>query len=367
MRTVWSSLAISSLLSGCTQDYDLNPEEPDVDPGMVTECAFSPIAGTKLSSYDCNPVFSVGESWGPSIDSVGFIATEVLGHPFYQMWYSGLPLGAQHGDWGLGYAVSANGTQWETHPQNPLLESSPGAWDQDAMSAIQIVWDPAAGRYIMAYQGYNVNAGDWGMGVATSPDGVSWSKLPSNPVMDFTDIWSDNRVCWPLTIRVSDTGSLTGFVAAHRDDFSEECEIYGTSAFGLDDWTTSNYPIITAGPEYFDASGMTSATVVDFEGTLYMFYIGFEEWVSYGSYQASNHHHLALATSTDGGITWRKDLNNPIPINNSPDEVINTVTAQVVGSRIHLWITDYYASEGGQAVGYFLFEPGIEDHPPETR
>ena len=46
---------------------------------MITECDFSPVAGTKLSSYDCNPVFDGGES---GVNSVSFYTTEVLGIPF---------------------------------------------------------------------------------------------------------------------------------------------------------------------------------------------------------------------------------------------------------------------------------------------
>ena len=37
--------------------------------------------------------------------------------------------------------------------------------------------------------------------------------------------------------------------------------------------------------------------------------------------------------------------------------------AQVVGSRIHLWITDYYPELDQQAVGYFIFDPSVEAYP----
>ena len=44
-------------------------------------------------------------------------------------------------------------------------------------------------------------------------------------------------------------------------------------------------------------------------------------------------------------------------------ECERNVAAQVVGRRIHLWIDDYYEEVGGNAVGYFLYEPDIEPHP----
>lgn len=363
MRMASSSLPILAFLAACNNDYDMVIEDPNVNPGDVTACPFTPISGTKMSSYDCNPVFSTGETWGPSIDSVGFLATDIVGHPFYQMWYTGTDGGSVGGDWGLGYALSAEGTAWESHPENPLQSGISGTWDQDAMSAIQMVWDPSADRYVMAYQGFNIDRGSWGMGIATSPDGVDWTRLSSNPVIDFTDIWAEQQVCWPLTVRVLEGGALTGFVAAHADGYTDVCEVFATTAGSLDNWSVASRPALYSGPEYYDESGVTSASVVEYNGTLYMFYIGFERWISHTGYQSSDGHHLALAKSTDGGMTWIKDANNPLPINNSEDLVVNTVTAQVVGTRIHLWITDDYPEAGGIAVGYFLYEPDIEPHP----
>ena len=57
--------------------------------------------------------------------------------------------------------------------------------------------------------------------------------------------------------------------------------------------------------------------VVEFEDVLYMFYIGFKEWtVSSQAGFCRQDTPINLATSTDGGVTWTKDPNNPIPINN---------------------------------------------------
>ena len=101
-------LSISQV--SCNSDYELSGEKPNINPGEVTECPFSVVSGTQLSSYDCNPVFTnTDEDWGSEIGSVGFFATEVLGHPFYQMWYSSSSTEG-FGDFGMGYAVSSNGT-----------------------------------------------------------------------------------------------------------------------------------------------------------------------------------------------------------------------------------------------------------------
>ena len=76
------------MMTSCTVDYELTGARPDVNPGDVTECPFTAIEGTNILAYDCNPVFtSTDEDWGGD-GSVGFYATDVMGHPFYQMWYT---------------------------------------------------------------------------------------------------------------------------------------------------------------------------------------------------------------------------------------------------------------------------------------
>ena len=214
MRTASSSLlAFAAVLVSCTSEYDLTGERPDVDPGEVTECGFTGVSGAYISSYDCNPVFTTtGEVQAADVGSVAFHTTEVLGHPFYQIWYVGFPEGGGYGTYSLGYAVSGDGTTWDTHPQNPLVASEGGnAWDRDIMDGVQIVWDDSGSRYVASYQGARVGTDPafdpsvFGLGILTSPDGVTWTKHPGNPVIDFTaDPFAvEPRVCWPLSLTSS--------------------------------------------------------------------------------------------------------------------------------------------------------------------
>lgn len=348
------------LCAACSQDYEILRGPVDVDPGSVTECGFTPVPGTKISAYDCNPVFAgTDEPWGAYVDGVGFRAQEVLGHPFYQIWYSARPTEAW-GDWSIGYAISGNGTDWESHPANPLVESEHG-WDHDAADAVQVLWDDASNQYVMAYQGYNIDNGQWGMGVATSPDGVDWNVPANNKVLDFTQAVGGVTYCWPLTVTSLD-GRLKGFIAGQPNN-KDVCQIYPVRIDSAADWSPSNEVAVAAGPDRYDKAGMTSAAVAEYDGIYYMFYIGFEQWVQGNGYQSSNHHHFALATSEDGQ-NWIKHPKNPFDqISTQDDGVMTSVAAQVVGSRIHLWITDYYEELDRWAVGYFYFEPDIEAWP----
>jgi hypothetical protein len=364
-------------LMGCASDYELKGKQPDVDPGDVTDCSFTALSGTQLSTYDCNPVFTnTGESWGSDVGSIGFHVTEVLGHPFYQMWYTSSSTEG-FGGVSMGYAVSSNGTDWTPHPSNPLMSTDPSGWDQDSIAGQVVVWDPIDSQYVMAYQGFTLgtnefDAGVWGLGIATSSDGKSWTKSARNPVINFTtdfDIIFGGALiqpCWPLTITITERGAFKGYIAAAKAEdvflgLETACHIYEMNGLDAETWIINEQSPVMEGNSSYDQMGVASASVVELEGTSYMFYVGFTDWVQYSGYQSAQNLTLNLATSSDGGATWTKDANNPLPLNLTNPGLISDVGAQVVGSRILLWVTDSY--DGVNSVGYFYYEPNIDVHP----
>ena len=355
--------------SGCTKDYELIPNAPEVAPGDVMECPFTGIPDTKISVYDCNPVFDgTGEEWGDSVGSVGFYANSVLGHSFYQIWYSGSEDSDEiGGGWGVGTAISSNGTDWEPHHDNPLLESESGEWNQDGISAMQIVRDVGADQYVMAYQGYVLDEGVVGLGIATSSDGVGWKHHDDNPVVDLSANHDGLSWCWPLGISANERGGITGYLGGGTARVGNPvCNVYRAQVSSLNDWNILEEPALEAGPESYDQAGVAAASVVKAGDTYYMFYIGFSEWepITVGgfNYYVPFNQTLNLATS-DSGISWTKHPENPLPVNLTTDGRVTGVAAQVVGKRIHLWITDRYEELGQSAVGYYYFEPEIEEHP----
>ena len=70
---------ITLAVGGCRSDYSLIGGV-DVNPGAVTECDFTPVSGTKISQYDCNPVYPQNED--TNVGAVGFHVTEVLDHAY---------------------------------------------------------------------------------------------------------------------------------------------------------------------------------------------------------------------------------------------------------------------------------------------
>lgn len=345
------------LLLSCKQDYAIGTEPPVVNPEDVTECGFTPVGTTGFERYDCNPVFTdSGEAWAGGVRSTGFHAEVVLGHPFYQMWYSADQAGSD--SYGLGYAISADGTTWDPMPANPLIDGQPPTWRASSMDGITVVWDDDNSQYVMAYQGLNLNTGDNGIGFMVSPNGQDWLALNGDqPVIDLTQEVDGIGYCWPLGLNHTPGEGLRGYIAGGPGNV---CEIYGFSGADVNSLSPATTPILAAGPDPYDQQGMTSAAVVQLNGTYYMFYVGIREFrpIQGTNFIAAYNTTLNLATSQDG-MVWTKSPANPlrdIGVTTEPNQVLK-VAAQVVGPRVHLWIDDYYPTIDRLATGYFLFEP----------
>ena len=145
------------------------------------------------------------------------------------------------------------------------------------------------------------------------------------------------------------------------------CEVYRFTGTSLEDPSSfefSNEPLLSAGPQPYDQAGMASVAVVEWaQDEWYMFYVGFNHWVEAGNNVIqSSQHTLNMATSSDGA-QWKKAPENPLPVNNISPGVVSDVAAQKYGSRILMWITDYYEEIDQSAVGFYVFEPDIEPHP----
>lgn len=393
MRT-WPILGVSVLLGGCTQDYQVKGAMPDVDPGDVTDCGFTQIEDTDFYRYDCNPVFTTtGEDWAESIGSTAFLVTDVMGHPFYQMWYNGSRLiGANDSDESVGYAISAQGTDWEALQSNPVMDTPGGnAWDGDSIDGMSVIWDPYTEQYVMMYQGINFSTSNIGLGVATSPTGQEWTRLPNNPIVDMTASagygygYDGESWCWPLDLTLGGVSGYSGYVAGGPELTFEEileamalgepavghCDIYRVAGENVSEWYFTDDVVLEAGESgEWDDSGFIDMAIAEIEGSdgvsqRYMFYIGFDGWVESGvsGFVSATNPHMGMAREIGnyGSEIWAKeDGYMPVDVDPNSTGTAYAVAASTVGSRIHLWVTDVY--EGDETgVGYFLFDPNRSD------
>jgi hypothetical protein len=354
---------LTALLAVACSDFDLAVAPVDVDPDEVTECGFTPVPEMpELRRYDCNPVFTTtGEDWAYWMSAVAFNHTEVLGHPFYQLWYVGWPEDASYGDYSLGYAVSDNGTDWQPHADNPAWPPRDGGdWDGHNIQGTYVEYDPNHEGYLMMYGGINYTDDYWGIGVAGSFDGQDWALSPANPVMNLSETQQGVQYCWPLSFTASEGRYDTYLAGRDATNGGTGCQIYRTRTSDVAAWSSSSELVYPAGDRgTWDDEGVTSAAVVEHGDRHYLFYVGFGHWgdVPGQSYVTAEQRFLGMAVSDDGGETWVPWSDEPLPIHLTEEGEIGMVAARSIGSRIHLWVQDRYDEQDGQAIGYYLLEP----------
>ena len=112
--------------------------------------------------------------------------------PGYAMWYTAYDAG---GTFAVGYASSPDGIAWERSSLNPVLSGTPAAWDAGGIEGFRLLDRPWVGDHMMAYTGTD-GSGNYGIGLAFSPDGITWTKHPANPVIltGGAGSWNEQRL-----------------------------------------------------------------------------------------------------------------------------------------------------------------------------
>jgi hypothetical protein len=102
----------------------------------------------------------------------------------------------------IGLAVSADGKLWEGYNSGAapvLAHGSSGAWDDGFATFCTVL--KIGGAYHMWYSGGQTESNE-GMGYAQSPDGISWNKYTSNPILHRSDgiTWRTTRTYTPRVV-----------------------------------------------------------------------------------------------------------------------------------------------------------------------
>lgn len=100
------------------------------------------------------------------------------------MWYTGLN-SASPAVSKIGRATSQNGRAWTKGASPVLAAGAAGAWDDGGVDQASVIWDGT--QYLMAYRGWAAGTPDTTsrIGIATSPDGITWTKHANNPVLTY--------------------------------------------------------------------------------------------------------------------------------------------------------------------------------------
>jgi len=150
------------------------------------------------------PVLQVGAAtqWdngfleGPSVIKEGGV---------YKMWYCGYDAvvdgNGTDGLANIGLATSSDGINWTKHPNNPIFTTGTNTWDSHYVQDPHVINDN--GVYYMWYGGNDVEGYGQQVGLATSNDGIAWTKSPMNPVLQkgSANDWDANTASFPSVLK----------------------------------------------------------------------------------------------------------------------------------------------------------------------
>jgi large repetitive protein len=233
--------------------------------------------GITWTKYASNPVLGLGPgSW----DNTHVYCSSVMkdSDGTYKMWYNGQDSTNAR----IGYAASPDGITWTKYDSdsNPVLDLGPGSWDITHVYTPWVIKDDSdpdpTKRYKMWYSGYNGAVWD-GIGYATSPDGINWTKYnsDSNPVLGLGPGGSwDVYAIYGITV-IKDTDNVYKMWYSGHDGYNLRIG-YASSTDGTN-WTkfTSN-PVINPGPGSWDNTHVSYLGVLkDSDGSYKMWYSGY--------------------------------------------------------------------------------------------
>lgn len=197
----------------------------------------------------------------------------ILHEGIYHMWYHGNETSNKIR---IGHAVSANGFDWTKDKANPVVYlGAPGTWDQSAVHAPSVMYDPDRAIFKMWYSGSN---GPYiQIGYAESPHGTEWTKYsqPVLPVGEYDD-WDDKRAVFQKVIKVDGVYHMWYSGDDHNLTYTYEIG-YAWSDDGIN-WIKDVDPVfsfdMSGSPDAFDEFMVYSPAVIDYGDGMAMYYAG---------------------------------------------------------------------------------------------
>lgn len=251
----------------------------------------------------------------------------------YRLWFDGVdPAFNVH--YSVYHATSADLVNWTIDTSGPVLTSgSPGEFDQDAVRCWSVIKDNT--QYFMYY--FGKNSGIWQSGVATSSDGLHWTKFVDNPILPSVNTpgsWERNFTGWGDVLK---EGSVFKMWYGGSDNVSRDQSGYATSFDGLH-WTKyPGNPVFRSGsPGSWDEVCSVLEAVFSYGGVYYGFYVGSAS----GNVDTAA---MGVAYSTDG-IHWTKDEGNPVLCTSDggwDDAYVGVSDAYVFGDSVRIWYSGY--------------------------
>lgn len=229
-----------------------------------------------------------------------------------------------------------------------LPRGAGGTWDADMVEAPSVMYDPKSAQWVMVYVGYGTTSGAQraGVGLATSPDGVTWTKVGSAAILPHSGtsgapdqngatgpvlFWDDDAAQYVLYyIGLTSTGYESG----------TKTICYATATTLTGSWTRQG-SVVTAAGSGWRNTAVWHVSIVRREATWYMFF---------NATGSDSKEKIGYATAPALTGPWTvDDVNSPVL---SP--VSSTWESSFVGDpcvrRIgDMWVMDYYGYDGASA------------------
>jgi hypothetical protein len=129
----------------------------------------------ELADYIKKPVLKKG-ALGEWDDQGILMCTILLEKGYYKMWYAGIS-GPPNVKYQIGYAISKDGIDWEKFTGNPVFDDETVFFEMNPM----VVHDAAG--YTMYYTAATQGSEYSPVRLATSPNGLTWTKYSNIPVL----------------------------------------------------------------------------------------------------------------------------------------------------------------------------------------
>ena len=197
----------------------------------------------------------------------------------------------------IGIAYSEDRFTWTKFSDNPILSPVNGTWEHDNVKDPSIL--KVNGIYYLYYTGFNA-ANTTQIGLATSIDGIYWTKYADNPVVTFSD--TNNVTRFPFVLFDENEANPAKKWKMWYGD--ENFDVgYAYSSDGIT-WTKfSGNPVLSRGSGgSWDDTNLLPGLIFRESGKWYFYYNGRDgtDWLT------------GLATFDHPEGTYTKSGNNPI-------------------------------------------------------
>lgn len=229
----------------------------------------------------------------------------------------------------------------------------PGSWDPGGHMLGDVVFDGALYHmYLLGGAGTDPLDNPWSVGHWTSPDKVTWTPDPANPVLEPSPGAWDGYSIYHVAVRYDGAvfhmwyGAVPGYHGLGNAG-------YATNQTGFGDWDKIAGPLPGLGPGIpasWNGMGPAPSTVL-FDGTTHGMWFTSCEGSTWGTWR------IAYAASTDGGLSWTCHQ-DPVLQGQESWEGVKLYFPEVVpyGDRFAIW---YTGAATVAAIGYAESRDGL--------